>query len=77
MTGHLLGAAVAVEAALTALVVQSQWVPQTINLVTPDPQCDLDYVPGAGRTRRVDVALSNSFAFGGHNSSLVLCRESH
>lgn len=76
MTGHLLGAAGAVEAALTALAVQSQWVPPTINLVTPDPQCDLDYVPGAGRTRRVDVAMSNSFAFGGHNSSLVLCRES-
>jgi 3-oxoacyl-[acyl-carrier-protein] synthase II len=76
MTGHLLGAAGAVEAALTALAVQSRWVPPTINLLTPDPQCDLDYVPGVGRARRVDVALSNSFAFGGHNSSLVLCRES-
>lgn len=75
MTGHLLGATGAVEAAFTALAVHAQWVPPTLNLSTPDPECDLDYVPGTGRAARVRAALSNSFAFGGHNSSLVLCRE--
>ncbi|MEA2665335.1 MAG: 3-oxoacyl-[acyl-carrier-protein] synthase [Candidatus Eremiobacteraeota bacterium] len=72
MTGHLLGAAGAVEAIVTALAVERDVVPPTINLDHPDPECDLDYVPGTARSVPVGVALSNSFAFGGHNACLVL-----
>jgi 3-oxoacyl-[acyl-carrier-protein] synthase II len=71
MTGHLLGAAGGVEAAFSVLAIHDQVAPPTINLVNPDPQCDLDYVPNAARKMKIDVALSNSFGFGGTNGSLV------
>ncbi|MDA8108169.1 MAG: beta-ketoacyl-ACP synthase II [Betaproteobacteria bacterium] len=74
MTGHLLGAAGAVEAVFTALALQHQVSPPTINLHTPDPQCDLDYVPNAARKMPIRAALSNSFGFGGTNGTLVLAR---
>jgi 3-oxoacyl-[acyl-carrier-protein] synthase II len=72
MTGHLLGAAGGVETVYTALTIHHGVVPPTINLENPDPECDLDYVPGNAREMRVDVALSNSFGFGGTNGTLVL-----
>jgi 3-oxoacyl-[acyl-carrier-protein] synthase II len=71
-TGHLLGAAGAVEAAATALVIDSSRIPPTINLESPDENCDLDYVPDGPRKQSVRVALSNSFGFGGQNACLVL-----
>src|SRR5690349_8353149 len=74
MHGHLLGAAGGVEAVITALAVHHQVSPPTINIFTPDPACDLDYVPGTARPMKIDVALSNSFGFGGTNGSLVLRR---
>jgi len=74
MTGHLLGAAGAVEAVFTALAIRDQVSPPTINLKTPDPACDLDYVANASRKMPIRVALSNSFGFGGTNGSLVLAR---
>ncbi len=74
MTGHLLGAAGGIEAVFTALAVQQQVAPPTINLVNPDPQCDLDYVPNVARPMTIDVALSNAFGFGGTNSTLVFKR---
>jgi 3-oxoacyl-[acyl-carrier-protein] synthase II len=72
MTGHLLGAAGGVEAVYTILAIYHRLVPPTINLENPDPQCDLDYVPGSAREMPVQVALSNSFGFGGTNGTLVL-----
>ncbi|MFO0646639.1 MAG: beta-ketoacyl-ACP synthase II [Polyangiales bacterium] len=74
MTGHLLGAAGGVEAAFTALALKHDVLPPTINLDDPDPACDLDYVPNAARRAEVDVALSNSFGFGGTNVTLALAR---
>jgi 3-oxoacyl-[acyl-carrier-protein] synthase II len=74
MTGHLLGAAGGVEAVFTALAIRDQIAPPTINLRTPDPDCDLDYVPNAARRMPIRVALSNSFGFGGTNGTLVLSR---
>jgi len=74
MTGHLLGAAGGVEAVFSALAVREQVAPPTINLTQPDPECDLDYVPNAARKRTIDVAVSNSFGFGGTNGSLVFRR---
>ena len=74
MTGHLLGAAGGVEAVFSALAVREQVAPPTINLVQPDPECDLDYVPNAARRMTIDVAISNSFGFGGTNGSLVFRR---
>jgi 3-oxoacyl-[acyl-carrier-protein] synthase II len=74
MTGHLLGAAGALEAAICVLVINEGIIPPTINLDNPDPNCDLDYVPNKARKARVDVALSNSFGFGGHNSALIIGR---
>lgn len=74
MTGHLLGAAGGVEAIYTALAIHHQVAPPTINLSTPDPECDLDYVPNTPRPMKIDVALSNSFGFGGTNGTLVMRR---
>jgi len=74
MHGHLLGAAGGVEAVITALAIHHQVSPPTINIFTPDPACDLDYVPHTARPMRIDVALSNSFGFGGTNASLVFRR---
>jgi 3-oxoacyl-[acyl-carrier-protein] synthase II len=72
--GHALGASGAIEAAICALSFEHEWLPPTLNLTSPDPECDLDYVPSSGRTQRVDVALSNSFGFGGVNAVLVMKR---
>jgi 3-oxoacyl-[acyl-carrier-protein] synthase II len=74
MTGHLLGAAGAVEAVFSILALRDQVSPPTINLRTPDPQCDLDYVPNDARRMPIGVALSNSFGFGGTNGTLVFKR---
>lgn len=72
MTGHLLGAAGGLEAAYTSLTIERQCIPPTINYENPDPDCDLDYVPNKAREAAIDVAVSNSFGFGGTNGSLVL-----
>jgi 3-oxoacyl-[acyl-carrier-protein] synthase II len=72
MTGHLLGAAGAIEMAASVLAMRDSIVPPTINLDNPDPECDLDYVPHKAREKKVKVAISNSFGFGGHNSSVVI-----
>lgn len=74
MIGHQLGAAAAVELVLCGLAIRDDIVPPTINQETPDPACDLDYVPNVARRKRIDVALSNSFGFGGHNVSLIVRR---
>ncbi len=74
MTGHLLGAAGGVEAVFTVLSIRDQVAPPTINIQTPDPECDLDFVPGSAREMKIDVALSNSFGFGGTNGTLVFSR---
>ncbi len=74
MTGHLLGAAGGVEAVFTALTLARNAVPPTINLNDPDPECDLDYVPNTAREARIQVALSNSFGFGGTNGTLIFRR---
>ncbi|KSU62218.1 3-oxoacyl-ACP synthase [[Bacillus] enclensis] len=71
MTGHLLGAAGGVEAIFTVLAMKDSMLPPTINLDTPDPDCDLDYVANEARKREVNVAMSNSLGFGGHNATLV------
>jgi 3-oxoacyl-[acyl-carrier-protein] synthase II len=74
MTGHLLGAAGGIEAIFSVLAIRDQVAPPTINLDNPDPDCDLDYVPGAARAMKIDVVMSNSFGFGGTNASLVFGR---
>jgi len=74
MTGHLLGAAGGLEAAITALAVYNQIMPPTINLDNPDPDCDLDYVPWTSRKAGITHALSNSFGFGGTNAVLLFKR---
>jgi 3-oxoacyl-[acyl-carrier-protein] synthase II len=74
MTGHLLGAAGGIEGAITSLAVYHQVMPPTINQVTPDPECDLDYVPWKARPAAITYALSNSFGFGGTNAALLLRR---
>ena len=74
MTGHLLGAAGALEAAFCALAIHEGFVPPTINYETPDPECDLDYTPNAGVAQPIRAALSTSLGFGGHNGALVFRR---
>ncbi len=74
MTGHLLGGAGGLEAGLSVLALRDQIAPPTINLVTPDPECDLDYVPGKARPMEIEYALSNSFGFGGTNGALIFKR---
>lgn len=71
MTGHLLGAAGGVEAVFSVLALRDQVAPPTVNIFNQDPQCDLDYVPNAARSMKINVAVSNSFGFGGTNASLV------
>jgi 3-oxoacyl-[acyl-carrier-protein] synthase II len=74
MTGHLLGAAGVVEAIFSVLAIRDGVAPPTINYRTPDPECDLDYVPNSARRMKIDVTLSNSFGFGGTNGSLIFRR---
>ena len=74
MTGHLLGAAGGIEAIFTALAIHQQVAPPTINIITPDPECDLDYVPNTAREMEINYALSNSFGFGGTNGTLILAK---
>ena len=71
MTGHLLGGAGALESLVCILAIRDGVVPPTINYTTPDPECDLDYVPNEARSVAVDKAMTNSFGFGGHNVSLI------
>jgi 3-oxoacyl-[acyl-carrier-protein] synthase II len=71
MTGHLLGGSGGIEAVATVMAIANNRVPPTINLENPDPDCDLDYVPNSSREQKVNVALSNSFGFGGHNVTLA------
>lgn len=71
MTGHLLGAAGAIEAVATVLTIKNGIIPPTINYETPDPECDLNYVPNKAIEYNVNYAISNSFGFGGHNGTLL------
>jgi 3-oxoacyl-[acyl-carrier-protein] synthase II len=73
-TGHLLGAAGALEAVISIQAMEDGLLPATLNLETPDPECDLDYIPGASRQQAVNAVMSNSMGFGGHNVSLVFTR---
>jgi 3-oxoacyl-[acyl-carrier-protein] synthase II len=73
-TGHSLGAAGAVEAIFTILALHHGVLPPTLNQTTPDPACDLDYIANEARTEQVEIGVSNSFGFGGHNSCIVLRR---
>jgi 3-oxoacyl-[acyl-carrier-protein] synthase II len=72
MTGHLLGAAGGIEAIILVKAIEDQFIPATINYTTPDPECDLDYVPNRGRNAKVNAALSNSFGFGGQNACVLI-----
>ena len=74
MVGHCLGAAGGIEAAATALTIYNSIIPPTINYSTPDPNCDLDYVPNKARNKEVNIAISNSLAFGGNNTTIVIKR---
>jgi 3-oxoacyl-[acyl-carrier-protein] synthase II len=74
MTGHLLGAAGSLEAMFSLYALRDGVLPPTINYETPDPQCDLDYVPNEARSLRFDYALSNNSGFGGHNTGLIFGR---
>ena len=71
MTGHLLGSGGALEACFCILAMQNNIIPPTINLAEQDPECDLDYTPNNARKQELNVSVSNSFGFGGHNSVLV------
>jgi 3-oxoacyl-[acyl-carrier-protein] synthase II len=72
MTGHMMGAAGAVEAIFALQAIREGVIPPTVHYQTPDPECDLDYVPKTARSRPVQVAMSNAFGFGGHNAVLVI-----
>ena len=72
MIGHTIAAAGAIEAAITAMSIREQLITPTINYDNPDPDLDLDYVPNNSRPHKINVAISNSFAFGGHNATIVL-----
>ena len=72
MTGHIMGATGAIESVFCTLAIRDQLLPPTINYETPDPECDLDYVPNEARRAKVDVCLNNAFGFGGHNATLVI-----
>jgi 3-oxoacyl-(acyl-carrier-protein) synthase len=74
MTGHLLGASGAVEAVISVLAIRENMIPPTINYETPDPVCDLDYVPNRPRKANLTHVISNSFGFGGHNATLIISR---
>ena len=74
MLGHAMGAASAIEAVACVLTITEGCIPPTINLLSPDPECDLDFVPLTGRNQTVNVALNNAYAFGGNNSSVVFTR---
>ncbi|TCK18309.1 3-oxoacyl-[acyl-carrier-protein] synthase II [Thiogranum longum] len=74
MTGHLLGAAGGIEAVFSVLAIRDQIAPPTINQFTPDPECDLDFVPNEAREMKIDVAISNSFGFGGTNGTLAFAK---
>jgi 3-oxoacyl-[acyl-carrier-protein] synthase II len=74
MVGHCLGAAGAIETIATVLALSEQVIPPTIHLENPDPDCDLDYVPNNSRAQEIRIALNNSFAFGGNNTSVVFGR---
>jgi 3-oxoacyl-[acyl-carrier-protein] synthase II len=74
MTGHTLGAAGAIEAIFCLLAMRDGVLPPTINLENPDPVCDLDYVPNTARRQQVEICMSNSMGFGGHNASLIFRR---
>jgi beta-ketoacyl-acyl-carrier-protein synthase II len=74
MTGHAMGMTAAIEAIFCILAMRDQIAPPTINLEEPDPECDLDYVPNTAREIAIDIAMSNSFGFGGHNASLIFKR---
>src|SRR6185369_6859606 len=71
MIGHSLGASGAVEAAAAILALEGGFLPPTLHLENPDPECDLDYVPGTSRPQRVEAVLANAFGFGGNNASMV------
>ena len=73
-TGHCLGAAGAVEASFTILALERGVLPPTINQEVPDPECDLDYIPNESREEQVEIGVSNSFGFGGHNACVVFKR---
>ncbi len=74
MTGHLLGAAGGLEAGISVLALYHQQIPPTINYETPDPDCDLDYVPNKARQAKIQYVLSNSFGFGGTNAAVIFKR---
>ena len=71
MTGHLLGAAGGVEAIFSVLAIKEGILPPTINYETPDPDCDLDYIPNQARKQEIKTVMSNSLGFGGHNATIV------
>jgi 3-oxoacyl-(acyl-carrier-protein) synthase len=71
MTGHLLGAAGGIETVVCAMAIKTGVIPPTINYETPDPECDLDYVPNTARNHKVRACLNNSFGFGGHNACML------